>query len=156
MGKPDKIEVICVRPECTPEVIEIDNDLESMQKLVGGNIEEVLTYADGVVLIANEESKFWNLPFNRAVYDSDDYIDDIIHGPFFLCYGPVDSTEYLSVPENLKEKHIEEFKDIEKYEINETSGMMTIYNALGKFRAILWDSRLESPYYRALKSQKSE
>ena len=154
--KLDKIEVIWVQPECAPEVIEIDNDLESMQKLVGGNIEECVVYADGVVLIANEESKFWNLPFNRAVYDSDDYVDDIIHGSFFLCYGPVDSMEYSSVPEDLQEKYIKEFKDVESYEIDENNDTLTIYNAAGEFRAALWDSRIESPYYRALKLQKSE
>lgn len=144
----DKIEVIWVKPGCAPEVLEIDNNLKSMQGLVGGNIEEFVIYADDVVLIANEESRFWNLPFNRVLYDSDDYIHDIVHGGFFLCYAPEGNEEYISMPENLKEKYIEEFKDIESYEVDKSTGLITIYNALGGFRAALCDSRINNSYRR--------
>lgn len=152
----DKIEVIWVRPECVPEVIEIDNNLKSMQRLVGGNIEECVIYADGVALIANEESILRELPFNRAVYDSDDYIYKIMHGNFFLCYVPEGSEEYSSIPENLKEEHLEEFKDVETCEIDKDNGMLAVYSKIDGFRAAIFDAGNISAYSRVSKLQKGE
>ena len=64
----NKISVLLVEPEKYPKVIEIDDSLESMQAVVGGNIEEYMPFEDEVAIICNEEGKLIGLPLNRAIY----------------------------------------------------------------------------------------
>ena len=41
---------------------------------------------------------------------------DVIFGPFFICYAPLDSEKFLSLPENLVKKYAEVFKKPDGYE----------------------------------------
>ena len=50
------------KPGCAPELIDIDNTLETLQTEVGGYIETV-SIAD-VVIICNEEGRLCGLPYN--------------------------------------------------------------------------------------------
>ena len=71
------IEIYVYPAKAEPYRTQIANNLEAMQKVVGGYIEpvrhpatEVLSYAFGgkpVVLIANEEGKLHNLPPNQNI-----------------------------------------------------------------------------------------
>ena len=63
-----KIKVLLVEPEKYPKEIVIDDSLEAMQEVVGGDIEEYMPYDDDVAIICNEEGKMRGLPLNRAVY----------------------------------------------------------------------------------------
>ena len=49
-------------------MIEIEDSLEAMQKIVGGDIEEYMPFEDEVAIICNDESKLNGMPPNRAVY----------------------------------------------------------------------------------------
>lgn len=51
------ITVLCIKPNHYPKTVAIDNSLEAMQKLVGGNIEEYMPFEDEVAIICNEEGK---------------------------------------------------------------------------------------------------
>ena len=51
-----KIKVLLVEPEKYPKEIVIDDSLEAMQEVVGGDIEEYMPYDDDVAIICNEES----------------------------------------------------------------------------------------------------
>ena len=62
------INVLLIQPDKYPKMIEIGNDLESMQKVVGGYIEEFMPFEDEVAIICNDESKFNGMRPNRAVY----------------------------------------------------------------------------------------
>lgn len=66
--KVDKINVLLVRPGQAPEMVEIENTLEVMQSVVGGDIEEYMPFEDEVAIICNEEGKLTGLPLNRAIY----------------------------------------------------------------------------------------
>ena len=46
--------VIVVEPKKKPEVREIGDSLESMQKIVGGSIEAIYPFEEPVALICNE------------------------------------------------------------------------------------------------------
>lgn len=84
-----KIKVLLVEPEKYPKEIVIDDSLEAMQEVVGGDIEEYMPYDDDVAIICNEEGKMRGLPLNRAVYVQDNdkkEMVDIICGKFFICY----------------------------------------------------------------------
>ncbi len=62
------IEVLLVQPEKTPQLIRIEDSLAAMQRVVGGDIEEYMPFADEVALICNEKGKVNGLPLNRAIY----------------------------------------------------------------------------------------
>ena len=63
-----KISVLLVEPNKYPKMIEIDDTLEAMQAVVGGDIEEYMPFEDEVAIICNEEGKVNGLTPNRAVY----------------------------------------------------------------------------------------
>lgn len=63
-----KISVLLVEPNKYPKMIEIDDTLEAMQGVVGGDIEEYMPFEDEVAIICNEEGKLIGLPPNRAIY----------------------------------------------------------------------------------------
>ena len=55
--------VIYKAPGKPPEIIEIENTLEALQKKVGGYI-EVVTMAKNARIICNEEGRLRGLPYN--------------------------------------------------------------------------------------------
>lgn len=81
-----KIVVLIVEPGEHPSLQSIDNTLETLQKIVGGNIEALYPYSDEVALICNETGKMENLPLNRAVYSEESReMIDIMAGTFIVC-----------------------------------------------------------------------
>ena len=116
----EMLRVIVCRPGEVAEIVEIEDDLESMQELVGGLIEpydpfysETDPRYENVILVCNEEGNLSQMPPSRAIVDEDGHVMDIIAGPFFLCYAPVESEKFLSMPPDLEE----EFR--KKYELPE-------------------------------------
>ena len=105
-----KIKVLLVEPEKYPKEIVIDDSLEAMQEVVGGDIEEYMPYDDDVAIICNEEGKMRGLPLNRAVYVQDNdkkEMVDIICGKFFICYAPPESESFQSLPDDMMKKYKE-------------------------------------------------
>lgn len=115
MSEKNMIEVILLQPGREAKVIEMGNDLDTMQNIVDGNIEEYMPFPDDVAIVCNEEGKMRNLDLNRAIKDEDGEIIDIICGDCFLCYAPIESEEFLSMPEELKEKYLQRFKQPEEF-----------------------------------------
>ena len=115
----NKISVLLVEPFKEPKMIEIEDDLDAMQEIVGGYIEEYMPFEDDVAIVCNEEGKMRGLPLNRAIYlDSDPgkrNISDIIAGKFFVCYAPPESENFLSLPDDLAKKYDEKFKSPERF-----------------------------------------
>lgn len=72
----EQMKVLYKLPGFPPKERDIDNDLETLQQMVGGNIESVYI-GDDVSVICNEEGKFLGLPPNFYV----ERIDDMIVGP---------------------------------------------------------------------------
>lgn len=114
------LRVILCRPGEAAEIVEIEDDLESMQELVEGLIEpydpfysETDPRYENVILVCNEEGKLRQLPPSRAIVDEDGHVMDVIAGPFFLCYAPIESERFLSMPPDLEK----EFR--KKYELPE-------------------------------------
>ena len=112
---PQKISVILVEPGRYPKLIEIEDTLEAMQSLVEGDIEEYMPFDDEVAIICNEEGKMRGLPLNRAVYVDNKEMADIIAGKFFICYAPIESEKFLSIPKELARKYEEKFKYPERF-----------------------------------------
>lgn len=110
MGESDKLKVLYIEPMKTPKIVEINGDLESMQNLVGEYIEEYMPFEDEVAIVCNDEGKINGLEPNRGIFDKEGELQDIICGPFFICYAPVESEKYLSLPENLRQKYEKMFR----------------------------------------------
>lgn len=109
------IAVLVVEPEKQPVLKVLDGSLESMQKLVGGYIEPIYPFEDEVAIVCNEEGKICGLPLNRALYDNEGEMVDVLAGTFFICYAPADSENFLSLPEELIHKYAEMFETPEEF-----------------------------------------
>ncbi|MCQ4794149.1 DUF3846 domain-containing protein [Anaerofustis stercorihominis] len=115
MKDSEKIKVILVQPMKTAKVIEIEETLGAMQSVVEGSIEEYMPFEDDVAIICNDEGKIKGLDLNRAIYDEEGKIQEIICGTFFLCYAPIDSEKFLSMPYDLLKKYEEKFRYPEQF-----------------------------------------
>lgn len=116
------IRVIVCKPDEYAKVIEIEDGLEAMQALVGGLIEpydpfysETDPRYENVILVCNEESKLRQMKPSRAIFDEDGRLLDVIQGPFFLCYSPVYSERFESMPEDLEEEFCRKFELPEQF-----------------------------------------
>lgn len=110
MSKAENIKVVVVEPNEEAKIIEVKNTLESMQELVGGYIETYGPFEDEAIIVCNEEGRMNGMPSNRAMRDKDGNILNIICGPFFVCYAPFDSEDFLSLSDEMAEKYKELFK----------------------------------------------
>ena len=110
------MKVLVVEPLKEPYVKEIDGSLENMQKIVGGLIQAIYPFEHPeIALICNDEGKLMRLPPNRALFDKDGNIVDIIAGTFFLCSAPADSESFESITDEQIKEYTERFKNIEIY-----------------------------------------
>ena len=115
MSDKNTISVLLVQPDKYPKMVEIEDSLEAMQTVVGGDIEEYMPFEDEVALICNEEGKISGLPLNRAIYDEDHRIVEVIAGTFFIANAPFTSDSFESLPKDLAEKYKEKFKYPERF-----------------------------------------
>ena len=113
--KAETISVLLIQPGKYPKTVAIEDSLEAMQALVGGDIEEYMPFEDEVAIICNEEGKISGLPLNRAVYDSENQMIEIMAGDFFICHAPFTSEKFLSLPPDLAKKYSEKFRYPEQF-----------------------------------------
>ena len=111
----EAIEVLLVRPMEKPRLIRMEDSLEAMQEVVGGLIEEYMPFIDPVAIVCNEEGKMKGLPLNRGIYDDNGNLLEIIAGDFFVCYAPIESEKFLSLPKDLMEKYEKRFESPEQF-----------------------------------------
>lgn len=109
----DKIKVLVVEPMQEPYTKEIDAGLKSLQNAVGGNIQTVYPFEEEAAIICNEEGKINGLELNRALYDEDGKIYDIVAGTFLICGLTEDN--FGSLPDELINKFSEHFKQPEAF-----------------------------------------
>ena len=119
--KTNKIRVLLCKEGELAEVVEMEDGLKAMQELVGGLIEEYMPFTgddpreDNIAIVCNEEGKMNRMPLNRAIIDEDGQMLDIIAGPFFICYAPLESETFESLPPDLEEKYRRKFEQSERF-----------------------------------------
>ena len=113
--KVETISVLLIQPGKYPKAVEIEDSLEAMQAVVGGDIEEYMPFEDEVAIICNDESKINGMPLNRAVYDSEHQMIEIMAGDFFICHAPFASEKFQSLPPDLAKKYSEKFRYPEQF-----------------------------------------
>ena len=97
------MKILRVEPEKSPEIVEMDGSLASLQAAVGGYIEAAYPWDDPVAIVCNDDGKFNGLAPNRAIYDTDGEIMDIIAGTF-LIVGLTDEN-FGDLPDELARKY---------------------------------------------------
>lgn len=110
-----EIKVVMVEPLKCPTITTINNDLESLQKAVGGLIEFV-DIEENVCILCNEEGKLIGLEGNRRLNN------DIIVGTFYVC-GVNDNGELISLTSAQMDKYLRYFWEPQTFtqdEINDT------------------------------------
>ena len=105
--------VLAVLPGKTPERMELDGSLESMQAFVGGTIQAVFPFSDPVAIVCNDEGKLLGLGYNRVLWDDDGNVYDILCGPFFIC--GLGDEDFASLSEELIEKYTQLFQHPELF-----------------------------------------
>lgn len=102
------IAVVLCEPGKETCVTTIPNDLESLQKTVGGYIEAVYPFEDPAAIICNEEGKLNGMELNRALRDESGQNYDILAGPFFVT--GLGDDDFTSLLKELQLKYYKMFK----------------------------------------------
>lgn len=152
----NKMKVVFCEPLHPPKVIELEKELEAMQKAVDGYIQAIYPFKDSdVALVCNDEGKLNGSEPNRILWYKDLHpnlynpnnseIFDVIYGSFFICAAPEDSESFESLSEqeiatyskmfekidfphiDNQKKTIEESKEIKKYKLNFDYSKNTIF-----------------------------
>ena len=102
-----EIKVVMVEPSKHPTITTINNDLESLQKAVGGLIEFV-ELEENTCILCNEEGKLIGLEGNRRFYN------DIIVGTFYVC-GLDDDGDLDSLTPSQMDRYFRMFWESESF-----------------------------------------
>ena len=103
--------VVLVEPGKCARPVEIEEDLHTMQELVGGTIQAVYPFDDPVALVCNDEGKLLGLPWNRTLTDDHGVPYDIVCGTFFVAGLKEDDFASLT------EQQIEKYQDKYSHEM---------------------------------------
>ncbi|MEG0395439.1 MAG: DUF3846 domain-containing protein [Oscillospiraceae bacterium] len=98
------MKVVLLEPEKVSQIIEIENNLKSMQKVVGGLIEAVYPWEEKVCLVCNDEGKLESLPLNRYVAE----MGDAIAGSCFIC--GLGEEDFCSLTDEQAARYAEKFR----------------------------------------------
>lgn len=107
------MKVLMVEPGKVPYETDLAGDLKSLQKAVGGMIQCVYPFHERATLVCNDEGKLLGLPLNRAVYNDNGQLVDIISGNFFIV--GLEGEDFTDLPEHLMQKYMEQFRQPEKF-----------------------------------------
>lgn len=120
--KENKIKVLMVEPGEHPKEVELDNNLDALQKAVSIGCEEqglieIIGLEDGICLLCNEEGKLLQLEGNRRLGD------DIITGVFYIL-GEDGTGELTSLPQEAIDRYKERFWEPEQHTQSEVDKAM--------------------------------
>ena len=96
--------VVACYPGKPARIIRIENTLEAMQAFVGGYIQAIYPFEDEVGIVCNEEGKLNGLDLNRALYDENGKIYDVVAGVFFVC--GLGEDDFTSLTPEQQEKYL--------------------------------------------------
>ena len=114
MSKSKKeLDALLVKPNEYPQKVTIGAELKDLQEAVGGTITAVYPFADPVAIVCNDDGKLMGLPLNRALWDEDGLMYDVIAGTF-LVVG-LGEEDFVSLSPELAQKYEEEFHQPEAF-----------------------------------------
>ena len=108
-----KIKIIILETGKEAYVKEIERDLQSMQKVVGGLIQAIYPFEEEVCIVVNDEGKIKGLPLNRALFDEEGKVYDIVAGTAFIC--DCSGEDFGSLTKEQQQKYLAMFKSPEAF-----------------------------------------
>ena len=96
------MDVLMVKPGMHPQQVQIDSGLTALQQAVNGHIEVAYYFEEPVAVIVNEEGKLNGSELNRAIYDKDGNMIDIIAGDFLIV--GIGEKDFCSLSSDLMQK----------------------------------------------------
>ena len=136
----NKLRVLIVEPEKPPYVAEIENDLDVLQELVGGDIQFAGLDRDAF-LYCNAEGKLLRLPGNRRLDNG-----DIVAGTFIICRDDGTGVEASLTDEQI-EKYMQRFREPERYTSQEIKDVSYVsvksFNSRDEFIKAIFDEEAE-------------
>ena len=109
----EQLDVLLVKPGMYPQQVQIDPGLAALQQAVEGDIETAYYFEEPVAVIVNNEGKLNGSELNRAIWDQDGNIVDIIAGNF-LVVG-LGEEDFCSLSPELMQKFEEKFHQPEMF-----------------------------------------
>lgn len=106
--------VLVIEPLKKPEVRDIDSGLKSLQDIVDGIIQFIYPFDDEVSVICNDEAKLLGMTLNRALFDEDGEIYDIIAGNMIVA-GISNDGEMIGLSDELIDKYYKHFEFPERF-----------------------------------------
>ena len=105
----ETMRVVLIEPGKYAKEAYIGKELADMQEIVDGSIEQFCPYEDEVALICDEEGKLCGKDLNRAIYDDEGQMIEIMAGTFFICSAPSDSESFKSLSDEQVQKYLKQF-----------------------------------------------
>ena len=115
MTKKETMRVVLIEPGEYAKEVYIGKELADMQAVVDGSIEQFCPYEDEVALICDEEGKLCGKDLNRAIYDDEGQMIEIMAGTFFICSAPSDSESFKSLSDEQVQKYLKQFRYPEQF-----------------------------------------
>ena len=113
LDKEQYIKVVLCEPGKKARVTTVMNNLESLQKMVGGYIEATYPFEDQVAIVCNEEGKLNNMELNRSLKDEYGKVYDIIAGSFMIV--GLSEDDFASLSKEHQEKYCKMFEKPEQF-----------------------------------------
>ena len=108
------LDVLLVKPNEHPQNISIGAELKDLQEAVGGSIGASYPFADDpVAIVYNDDAKLMGLPLNRALWDENGLMYDVVAGTF-LVVG-LGEEDFASLSPELAQKYEEHFHQPEAF-----------------------------------------
>lgn len=115
----EKIIIIVCEVGKEARVVSVENELEDLQNVVGGNI-EFYDLDDEISIICNEEGKINGMGLNRVIRDEKNKIIEVMAGDFIIVGSDYETGDIKSLTEEQIRKLIEKYKYPEHiYKIND-------------------------------------
>lgn len=74
-----------------------------------------MPFEDDAAIVCNDEGKICGMDLNRAIFDENRKMTDIIAGTFFICRAPADSENFESLTEQQLSKYLDMFRSPEVF-----------------------------------------
>lgn len=109
----ETIKVIMLEPGKEAYIKEICKELSAMQNIVGRLVQAIYPFDEEVCMVVNDEGKIAGLPLNRALFDENGKVYDIIAGTAFIC--DCSGEDFGSLTEEQQQKYLAMFKSPETF-----------------------------------------
>jgi len=113
--KKETLRVVLVEPGKLAREAFIGTELSDMQAVVDGSIEQFCPFDDTIAIICNEEGKVFGKDLNRAIYDENGQMIEIMAGTFFVCSAPPTSENFKSLSDEQTQKYMKLFRYPEQF-----------------------------------------